>query len=246
VFFGAFPQNNLVENFAQGNGVTTIFTGAFDNFPVNQNSVIFSAIVANNSTLTYVDVPVLGRVDVGNLVNASTAVPRGTINYITGQYLIDFEQVPLANTNVVRQSLPYTPSPPTSLLYSNLGRIDPTTGKVINNKVFTVRPIPDGAYPVNLQAFRLPAELLESGDSPELNQWWQYISYLAAKKVFDDRLDLESIQQIMPELKVQENLVLSKKVVQNTTQRAPTIYSPQLDNNPYFGVWGNQWQGPIG
>lgn len=247
VFFGAYPQNTLIENFASGDGVTTTFTGTFNNFPIQQGSVIFSAVDSNNITYTYRDAPVQGTVTSAPLINVNTGVasdPLDGINYIDGSFRITFGSAPADGANVVRQSLPYTPAMPTALLYYDLAQIN-SAGAVVNNKVFTVRPIPDGAYPVNIQAFRQPMQLLATNASPELNQWWQYIAYLAAKKVFDDRLDEESIQKIMPELKKQEALVLSKKVVQNTTQRAATIYSPQLDNNPYFGTQG-WWQGPIG
>lgn len=244
VFFGAFPQNQFIENFAVGDGTVTAFAGSFNQVPVLQNSVIFSSIDASNETYSYIDDPV--TIQAGVLQNSSTGIVVGSVNYVTGAYNITFESAPAPSANVVRQSLPYTPSPPTSVLYHNLARIDADTGIKYNDKVFTVRPVPDGAYAISIEAYRNPVELLSTIDQPDLNQWWQYIAYLAAKKVFDDRLDLESIQMIMPELQEQQSLCLRKTIVQATTQRAATIYSPQLDNNPYFGTWGNQWQGPIG
>ena len=67
--------------------------------------------------------------------------------------------------------------------------------------------------------------MLEDADEPEISQWWQYIAYGAAKKVFEDRMDIESIQAIMPELMRQRSLVLQRLVVQQSGERTATIYT---------------------
>ena len=234
VFFGAFPNNSFKNTFAYGNGTTTLFTGTLNNFPVQQNSILFSSLVViagSQQSIGYKDVPTIGSVQDGVLLNVSTGVPVGAINYLTGQFAINFEYPPISGANIVSQSIGYTPAQPTGVLYYQ--------------NQFIVRPIPDGVYSVNMEAYIRPTELLTSGSSPELEQWWEYIAYLAAKKVFEDYQDTDSIAKIMPALKEQQALVIRKTVVQNATQRNATIYSPQLDGNPYFGVWG-YWQGPIG
>ena len=249
VFYGAYPQTSFIENVAVGDGSATIFDGTLTNVPVLQNSVIVSSIDANNVTYTYIDQPVLGSVQDGNLLNASTRVSQGTINYITGDWLIEFESAPADEANIALQSVPYTPTVPSAVLYFSIQKkqsdsLDPDI--IYTNQMgFVVRPVPDGAYAINLEAYRLPTELLNSGDSPDLKQWWQYIAYLAAKKIFEDRMDMDSVQQITPELIKQESLVLSRTYVQNATQRNATIYSPQLENSPYFGSWG-WWNTPLG
>ena len=79
--------------------------------------------------------------------------------------------------------------------------------------------------------YRRPTELLLVGQSPELEQWWQYIAYGASKKVFEDRMDMQSVQMIMPEFNKQERLVLRRTIVQQTNERVATIYTEQGDFN---------------
>jgi len=234
VFYGAWPQTNQIDNFAQGDGTTTAYGGTLTNTPVLLNSFIVSSVDATNATMTFVDNPNIPLDGTGDIILAENNIlgpAFGTINYITGVWSVDFATAPADEQNIVTQSVAYTPTLPTALLYYE--------------DKFIVRPVPDGAYAINLEAYRLPTELLNSGDSPDLKQWWQYIAYLAAKKIFEDRMDMDSVQQITPELIKQESLVLSRTYVQNATQRNATIYSPQLENSPYFGSWG-WWNTPLG
>jgi hypothetical protein len=92
---------------------------------------------------------------------------------------------------------------------------------------FIFRPVPDKVYQVNVEVDMRPTELLALGQNPDLNQWWQYISYGAAKKIFEDRMDLDSVQQIMPEFKQQERLALRTTINQQTKDRVSTIYTGQ-------------------
>jgi hypothetical protein len=79
-----------------------------------------------------------------------------------------------------------------------------------------------------MEVYRRPTELLSNGQSPELEQWWQYIAYGAAKKIFEDRGDIQSIQIIMPEFLAQQRLVLRKTIDQQTNERTATIFSEQV------------------
>jgi hypothetical protein len=88
-----------------------------------------------------------------------------------------------------------------------------------------LRPIPDIPYKVEVEVEVRPTELLSNTDAPKIAQWWQYISYGAAKKVFEDRLDQDSIQLIMPEYKQQELLVLRATLMQMSNERSNTIFT---------------------
>jgi len=74
-----------------------------------------------------------------------------------------------------------------------------------------------------------PSELLASNQMPELAEWWQYIAYGAAKKIFEDRMDLESVQLIIPEFKKQEDLILRRTIKQYSNERSSTIYTDQTE-----------------
>jgi hypothetical protein len=91
--------------------------------------------------------------------------------------------------------------------------------------VFRLRPIPDDVYEISFQVQQTLTDFINASDVPELDQWWQYIAYGAAKKVLEDRMDMDSIQLIAPEFKQQERLVLRRSIVQQTNERVPTIYT---------------------
>jgi hypothetical protein len=107
--------------------------------------------------------------------------------------------------------------------------------------VFTIRPVPDQAYKVEMEVYKRPTEMLASGDMPKLAEWWQYIALGASVKVFQDRMDMDSVALIMPEFKEQEVLIQRRTIVQNTTQRVATIYSQ--DTNPSGSYGNNGWSG---
>ncbi len=186
-FFGIYPLTNSILSVGTGDGVTTQFTGTLTEFPILQNQVTFTSIDANNNGLVMSDVPYSNSN--GNLVVPDVAAigvidPNNDINYITGVFTVTFGTPPAAGTAVESQVLPYVAARPNGILFFN--------------NTFTVRPVPDKPYRVNMEVYIRPTELLQATASPELEQWWQYISYGAAKKVFEDRSDLEGVQLIMP------------------------------------------------
>ncbi len=135
------------------------------------------------------------------------------INYITGEYHITFTSAPASGYAINSQTVPVNPTIPQALLFYD--------GQ------FIVRPVPDQPYRVDMEVYVQPTELLSAGQSPELEEWWQLIAWNSAKKIFEDRMDYDSIGMIMSSLKEQEALVLRRTIVQQTTQRVSTIYSEQ-------------------
>lgn len=233
---------------------TSLYGAASTRATIAQNSVIFTAVVNGHTdpvnpaldtydTVTIIDIPTRNIVPAaqgyasnattGTLVNAATQVACGTVNYITGQYSVTFPLPPVNGTQVTRQSYPYAAAQPTAVLFHELSRIE--NDVVVNNKAFTLRPIPDRSYAINMEVYRNPVELLAAGNSPELNQWWQYIAYGAAKKIMERRSDADGVQRIMQEFKEQELLVLRRTIIQQASQRSDTIYA----QGSGFGVgWG--------
>ena len=112
-------------------------------------------------------------------------------------------------------------------------------GALYYNNIITLRPVPDQVYPVNIMAFKTPLALLASGDNPLLKQWWQYLAYGAAKKIFEDSQDPEGVTAILPEFRAQEAMVLRRTLVQNANQRSATIYQEQAGLFAYgnFNKW---------
>lgn len=245
-FFQIYPMINSIASIGvTGNGVAQRFTGVINtqqaivppnitqNICLVRNNVLFSSIDINNDGLSMIDFPI--NASIGNLYVPGTAPtstidpdPDNFINYVTGQFAVTFVVAPRVGVAINSQTVPVQPSLPQSVLFFD--------GK------FTLRPVPDQPYRINMEVFVRPTELLAEDQSPELQEWWQYIAYGASKKVFEDRMDMESVQMIMPEFKMQETLILRRTIVQQTSQRTPTIYSQ--NNSGGFGWYngGGWWQ----
>jgi hypothetical protein len=229
-FYGIYPQVNSIASIGPvGDGVRTAFTGTLGfNFgptstttsgqvPVLANNVLFSSVDINNNG-AYLS-------DNGNGFLVGTGI--GTIDYVTGVYTLAFTTPPAVGAAINSQTIPYVPSLPQALLYYD--------------DTITLRPVPDQPYRVTMEAYIRPAEMLNSTDEPKLSQWWQYIAYGCAKKVFEDRMDLDSVALIAPEYKKQELLVQRASIVQYTNERVATIYTEQVSGitSGGFGFGGS-------
>ena len=116
---------------------------------------------------------------------------------------------------------------------------------LFHNNTITLRPVPDQPYQINFEVYARPAQLLQTTSVPELEEYWQYLSYGCAKKIFEDRMDMDSVQLIMPEFKKQEALVQRRTIVQYTNERVATIYTEQTGlasaNNNGWGQGNGSW-----
>ena len=244
-FFQIYPNiTNISQIGYSGDGLTTSFSGVVTNAQgailvpgqsqqtcFVKGTVLFDSIDINANGLALVDVPVLDATtgnptNYGNLYvpgtqpvapNQPLASPPYTpgvggilannyINYITGQFVITFPFAPAIGAQINSQTVQVQVSLPQAVCYYD--------------NTFIVRPVPDQPYEVNFEVYVRPSQLLQTNSSPELNEWWQFIAYLCALKVFQDRMDMESCEMIMPELKKQERLCLRRTIVQITNERA--------------------------
>jgi len=227
VFYGNWPKYNQITNqIAVGDGTTGPFTGTITGSPFLQNNVIITTIGANNEAMTVVDYPTNNEVGVLSYPNITTvATNLGSINYLTGAFSVTFPNNTVSGNVITSEVVPYQTGRPTTILFYD--------------QKFTVRPVPDKAYPVEMQVDIRPTELLGQDQEPNLQQWWQYIAYGAAKKVFEDRMDMDSVAQIMFEFKKQEQLVLSATSTVLANERTSTIYTRKTQ-------WNYGWYGPFG
>lgn len=227
--FARYAQNNFINGFATGDGATTSFTGTLTNIPVLQNNVIFTAKDSLGNGLILVDYPNSTSPNSGDLGvpgQPPTVFPSawGGISYVTGEFTANFLDKDQASTppgdgeQVFSETVPYIASMPVMMCYFD--------------EMFILRPVPDKVYKVQMEVFVRPTELL-AGQSPKLSQWWQYIAYGAAKKRFEDQLDMDSVQLIMPEFLEQQSLVLRSTIMQNANQRVPTIFQEQIGGGNY-------------
>ena len=216
-FYNLFPNIQSIVAVGAGDGATTNF----------QFTIAGGYLLQDNFSVTSITTANVGLIcgDDGSGVLGGDGV--GTIDYVTGAVNVTFNTAPGVGQPVNAHYVQYQASQPTAILFFG--------------QVITVRPVPDDSYLLNFEVYLPPLELLASNQSPVLNQWWQYIAYGAAKKVFEDRMDLESVQQIMPEYKQQERLVLRTTIVQNTNERVATIYTEQTNFGNGFNNFYNSF-----
>ena len=242
----------------------TIQFGGTNNYPSNplnnanmsilKRNVIFDSIDVNGNGLSLIDIPVLDSTTgvetvFGNLYVPGTqpttpvAPPVGYplqpplaaapytsgpltidlnnyINYKTGQFVITFPSAPALGQQINSQTVPTIPSRPFAMMF--------------HNNTITLRPVPDQPYTINFEVDARPTQLFNQNSVPQLEELWQYISLLTAKKIFEDKMDMDSVAMIMPELENQQNLCLRRTLVQLTNSRAATIYASSTGENASF------------
>jgi hypothetical protein len=263
-FFRINPGLNfLQQSVYTGNGTNTGYTGQFlTNLPITQGfkpnppgafttwtsgndiaakflnwNVIVSGLGTPDATsgitpsVTLID-DGLGRLFAPTDTSINPANARGTINYITGAIDITNFAATIPSGNPINvQYIPYVASRPQSCVF-------------FQDQII-VYPIPDQAYTVSFEAYKYPTAFLASDVSgtstPQLTEWWQLLAYGAADKIFADNADLENMMKFRPLLEEQMNLVLRRTIVQQTSERAATIYSEQ-SQFPGYG-FGNLFSG---
>jgi hypothetical protein len=227
-----YPKQNFEEIVQVGDG-SAVYSFTMSKTPMLKRHV---TITADDQVL--VDVPDASPLQTGTLYNANdidaatgninvaVGEESGTINYVTGVVTnATFPTVVSATTNIIVRNVPYVAARPRTVLFFN--------------DHFEVRPVPDKAYPIEINTYKRPTSMLADSDNPEVQQWWQFIAFGAAIKVLQDRQDVESIQNIAPFFDEQKQLVLQRTVKQQTPQRTPTIYTEQASSNGGSqGFWG--------
>ena len=216
-FFRVYPELAQISSSIVGNGTIGPYTLTFANTPILQTVVTVGAIDSTGANINCIDIPTDRTTGTWQQINTNVS-QVGSIDYINGIVTTTFANNIPAGNDVTFTAVPYQPNRPQALLFYD--------------DIITLRPVPDKQYLVEVNAFKRPTELIASGEFPELRQWWQYLSYGAAKKIFEDSQDPESVQIILPELRNQENQVLRRTIVEITNERSATIYT-EMTGYPY-------------
>ncbi len=241
-FFNKWPLLKIRTQINTGDGTSTSFFGVLNTVPLIPNQTLFTSININGTATGVVSKPVFDPTSgieliIENLYDTEGPLPTtpptiidntNFVNIVTGAYIATLPTPPAPGVPVYAQTVSYAASKPTAVLFYD--------------GVFTLRPIPDMQYDVKIECYVTPSELLNGTSVPELNQWWQYFAYGAAKKVLEDRTDIETVALIMPEFLKQQQLVLRRTIVQQGDQRSSTIYSDQTSlNGSPNGWWGGSY-----
>jgi hypothetical protein len=263
-FYRIYPKLNYLQQITTGNGTVGPYSGTLTQLPVmrgyKQNppgayapnsplqppaeqplpasqinwNVIISGLDANGNSQTLVD-DGLGNLispeDPGTTIGTGY-VYRGTINYTTGAVDINATGfvLPIADGNPINaQYVPYVAARPQAILFYQ--------------DQIHLRPIPDQAYIVSIEAYQYPTSFISSqtGANPQLKEWWQLLAYGAADKIFADNGDFENLQKYRPLLQEQMNLVQRRTIVQQTSERTASIYTEQTQFPQY--PFGNLFSG---
>jgi len=212
-YFTVYPELQRIETLATGSNIAGPYSGTITGVPVKTSRVFLSTVDNAGNSLTATDDGAGGF--------TGDVAAGATINYTTGAIAaLTWTGVIATGTNIQVQSINYQSSRPFAVLFYN--------------DTLQFSPVPDQAYQFEINAFVTPTALANAGDTPEINEWWQLLSYGAALKIFEDRLDMESYQKIYPIFDKAMNLVERRTMKQLTNQRVTTIYSDEyIYRNPF-------------
>lgn len=240
VVIGGIDQNgNPIRIVDDGGAVTNAF-GIGSNTTSGRLLFVNTNNVGNNVYLTPTNtqmpaIPPLSPLGGGNTYyNASyPAYPPnpltpqycGTVNYITTQINLLLPVPIQAGSQLNIWAAQYQTGRPYCLLFWN--------------NEFTIRPVPDDIYLVEIEQYLTPVAFMMTTDSPVLNQWVKYIALGASIDILRDRQDMEGVQNLMEAFKEQEGLALERQAVEELFQPNITIFnSSQLGYNAGIGNFG--------
>lgn len=220
-FYRLYPLLRSITALDVGDGSAGPFSGTLQAFPALQNYILIDTMSTTNLPLTATDVPS----DPFNGTGTFTGDATGNINYLTGAITnLTFTSNVLNNEPINVQAVNYVAQRPTAALFYH--------------DQIVLRPVPDQSYQVRIEAYKRPTALINAGDIPELEEWWQYIAMGASLKIFEDRGDLESYQKFYPLYDQYQRLVQRRTIVQYTNDRTATIYTEMVQGPGFGNLYG--------
>lgn len=220
-FYQMYPEFQQ-QAYLTGDGTTGPYTTSLQFPQITPGTVYISTVNGVGDLLNSTDNGLGGWTD-------SIAVPTGSIDYTTGAISITWDDVIPVGT-------------PISIQYSTAQYQRPQAVLLFDSE-FQVRPIPDQSYLLVLQAYALPTVMLASQSTPELPFWWQALAFGAAKKIFEERMDTEQINKVVPMLNEQLIYCQRTTLVELSQQRPTTPYSTQLayQNGTNLSLTAGYW-----
>lgn len=225
--FGVYTAGGLWQASSyQGTTQTFPIIRSSNNDPTNINypaSRVQNILITANTATGTVNVTDDG---LGNLVGDCTA---GVINYQTGvvSSLNFTSAIPSGNAIRIQYNPANVNMPLSILLFQNQ---------------FTLRPVPDMGYTIELVAYRQPTQALEAASEnsgiPELIEWWELIAAGAAKKCYEDRLDPDGVALMDKLLFERYKVAEARTYAQLGSEAIRTMFTDQLTNNYGSGGYG--------
>lgn len=220
-FYQMFPEFQQ-QAYLTGDGTAGPYTTTLQFPQITPGTVYISTVNGVGDLLSSTDD------GLGNWTNTAQ-VPVGNLNYANGSISITWDDVIPVGT-------------PISIQYAT-GQWQRPQGLLLFDSEFQVRPVPNQSYLLVLQAYALPTVMLVNGSIPELPFWWQALAFGAAKKIFEERMDTDQINKILPMLKEQLTYCQRTTLMENSQQRPTTPYSQQLayQNGTNSGLTTGYW-----
>lgn len=183
--------------------------GAYSTTVSSQNLLREEVVVS--ATLSTGDQEVFQDDGNGTLVSQTTgSTGTGTVDYATALITVTFDNTVNTGDEISIQYVEITLDQPKSAFFRNNEMI--------------LRPVPDQVYKVQYDAFIVPSAFIANNQTPQVNFWWEYIAYGAAKKILEDRQDTESLAVILPTFNEKESKIVEQTASQDSNMRAGTIY----------------------
>lgn len=236
-FYRLYPAiNNLETNLVTGNGTlnqsvsfTTSAQPLLSGYVVPANGTIISQVFISTTDpsgkeLILRDSPTvtsgLAGAVTGTFLDQNGNPAAGTINYVTGVVTgATFNGTTVSGGEIDVQ-----------YIFFNNGR--PTMGLLYADMIF-LRPVPDKSYNVEFDAYILPTALASSSSTPDLNTWWEFLAFGAARKILSYRLDMDGLQRIEPFFQERMNLAIRRTIQQQSSERTSTIYTEQTQTSQF-------------
>lgn len=247
-----------IQQIAQGNGTSGPYTNTLQNTPILRsimNKPMVTTNTAPTGTFPAGYPPSFGQANIGriqnflitaNISNGSTLnatddgagnligdVTAGTINYDTGAITVTFNQnVPSGNDVNVWYN-PVVLNTPLAIYYGQ--------------NQLVLRPVPDKGYIVELTAYRLPSQALlgtlntsapDMTGRPEEKEWWECLAVGTAKKVYEDRLDMDGVAMMDKMLQERYQVCYSRTYANLGKRRIATIFADQMNFTNTVGPFG--------
>lgn len=256
-FWGLNFNWQFQQNLTQGDGTVGPYIGILNNIPIirsaNNNPMVSSPL---SSTLPFpignpVTFPQANIARVQNiLITANIALGTtlnvtddgngnligngiGTIDYDSGVISLSFvNPIPAGNVIQVQYGPANMNIPLSIMFYQNQ---------------FTLRPVPDQGYTIELISYRQPSQALlgsEDPDNPdttgvpELKEWWECIAFGASKKIYEDRLDPDGVALMEKSLVQMYSVAEARTYAQIGKQSINTLFRDQLAQSYQGTGWG--------
>ncbi len=257
-FYGYNFNTQQLQNFDQGDGTVGPYSGTVQNFPILasiNNNPMADTQLSNTQVFPAGYPPTFDESNISRiqniLISANTAtsslhvtddgagnligdcVAGGTIDYFTGVIAgLTFTQAIPGGNSVTIQYIQAVQGQPFVMLF-------------FQNQ-FVVRPVPDQAYTIEMTAYRRPSQALLGTTDPESPNlagrpeelfWWELIAFGVAKKLYQDRLDVQGVQMMDMFLQEKISEAQTRTYAQLGKRQISTIYRDETNqqNGRYLG-----------